>query len=613
MKYKGYTGKILTVDLTARKIESLPLSERLAEDYIGGGGIAVKIISQMLKPGMDPLDESNPLVIMTGPLTGTVVPWSGRHCIAAISPLTGIWGEAYAGGTWGRELKKAGFDGIIITGKAEQPVFLKIINDNVTVEDAKRFKGKDTCETEALLKEECGGNAKVAAIGAAGEHLVRFAAIVHEGPVARTAARCGVGAVMGSKNLKAIVVKGKEAVEVAERKRLLQSIRRALPELVTDAEHRLKKARAVFSMFVRDGRPGVNNWRDGHLQGFEASLLKEIELHVREAKPYLCAGCRIGCVESNISSGQRETVWEVIAPLGSQCGITDMHYVKKAYEVCNRHGIDSISAGGVISFAMECFEEGILTEEDTDGIRLTFGNGDAMLAMLEKICRREGFGSILAEGTRGAARLIGARAEQFALEVKGLEIPAHDPRSHNFFALTYATDNRGAHHISVLNPGIEGSDLLNDEAVRFDAKGTAEMVVRRQHYSNIMNSLLLCMFSQIGFAQYYSPEGYAGITAKEVSEWFNLATGMDKDFQSLMLSGERMFNLKHQINLKRGLDPASDTLPPRFFSQKRGQGSAAGHLPPIKEMVKDYYRIRGWEASGKIKAGKLKALGLEEL
>jgi len=613
MKYKGYMGKILKVDLTERRVESLPLSEKLAEDYIGGGGIAANIISKMVREEMEPLDDKNPLVFMTGPLTGTIIPWSGRHCVASISPLTGMWGESYAGGTWGKELKKAGFDGIVVTGKADEPVYLKIINQTVTIEDASTLKGKDTYETDALLKKYCGGRAKVAAIGEAGENLVKFAAVIHEGPAARTAARCGVGTVMGSKNLKAIVVKGQGKIEVAEREKLIKSIKNALPELVTDTEHRLRKARAVFSMFVDDGRPGVNNWRDGELKGFKESLLKEIERHVSEAKPYLCAGCRVGCVESNVRSGERQTVWEVIAPLGSQCGITDMNYVRKAYELCNRHGIDSISAGGVISFAMECFEEGIITEEDTDGIRLTFGSGDAMLTVLEKVCRREGFGSVLAEGTRKAARLIGAGAEKFALEVKGLEVPAHDPRTHNFFALTYATDNRGAHHISVLNPRVEGSDLIDLEPFRCVADGTAAIVVRRQNYSNIMNSLLICMFCEVGFAQYFSPTDFQGMTAKEVTEWFKLATGMGKDFRSLMRSGEKMFNLKHMINLKLGLDPASDSVPERFITVKRKQGSASEHLPQIKEMVEDYYRLRGWEESGKVEAEKLKELELEEL
>lgn len=613
MKLKGYTGTILKVDLTERSVVSTPLSEKLAEDYIGGGGIAAKLISETVTSGMDPLDKNNPLIFMTGPLTGTIIPWSGRHCVASISPLTGLWGESYAGGTWGRELKKAGFDGIVVTGKAERLVYLKIMDHTVTIEDASPLKKKDTYETDVILRKQCGEKAKIAAIGEAGENLVKFASVIHEGPAARTAARCGVGAVMGSKNLKAITVMGSGDVEVAEKERLIKSIKDTLPELVTDTEHRLKKARTVFEMFIEDGRPGINNWRDGELKGFREALLKEIERHVKETKPYLCAGCRTGCVESNTSSGVRQPVWEVIAPLGSQCGITNMEYVKRAYEICNRHGIDSITAGGVLSFAMECFEQGIITEKDTDGLKLTFGNGDAMLSMLEKVCRKEGFGAVLAEGTRNAARQIGRGAGKFSLEVKGLELPAHDPRSHNFFALTYATDNRGAHHISVLNPRYEGSDLIDLEPLRFVSEGTAEIVVRRQNYSNLINSLLLCMFCEIAFAQYYTPTEFQGLTAKEITEWFNLATGDERDFNSLLHAGEKTFNLKHLINLKLGFDPASDTLPDRFTTAKRKPGPASEHLPQIKEMVKDYYHHRGWEASGRIKSEKLKELGLSEL
>ena len=613
MKYKGYTGTILKVNLTERKIGSIPILEKLADDYIGGVGIAAKVISGMVKQDIEPLDESNPIVFMTGPLTGTIIPWSGRHCIATISPLTGIWGEAYSGGTWGKELKKAGFDGIVLTGKADQPVYLKIIDQKVIIEDATALKGKNTYETEALLRKYCDGKAKVAAIGAAGENLVKFAAVIHDGPAARTAARCGIGAVMGSKNLKAIAVKGNGNVDVADKERLIKSIKEVMPELVKDPEHRLKKANTVFSMFIDDGRHGVNNWRDGELEGFKESFLKEVEHHVREGEPYLCAGCRTGCVESHVSSGERQTVWEVAAPLGSQCGISDMKFVQKAYEICNRYGIDSISAGGVISFAMECFEEGIITEKDTDGIRLTFGNGDAMLAMLEKICKREGLGSILAEGTRRAAPLIGTGAEKLAIEVKGLEVPAHDPRAHNFLALAYATENRGAIHTGAADPKIEGFDLLDMESVRFATHGTAEMVVRGQNYAGILNSLVICAFSHAGYAQYYSALGFPGITAEETTNWFNLTTGIEKDFDSLMLSGERIFNLKRLINLKLGLNPVSDSLPERLATVKRKKGPAADYLPPIKEMVDDYYHLRGWDASGKIKAKKLEDLGLKEL
>lgn len=613
MKYKGYRGKILTVNLTEGTVAATPLSEKEAEDYIGGVGLAAHIASSMLSPGMDPLGEENPLIFMTGPLTGTIIPWSGRHCVATISPLTGIWGEAYAGGTWGKELKKAGFDGIVVTGKSDRPVYLKIIEETVTLEDATALKGKDTYETEMLVRRDCGIKVKVAAVGVAGEQRVRFAAVIHDGPAARTAGRCGVGAVMGSKNLKAIAVKGSASPELFNREGLAQSIHKVMPKMVNDPEHRLKKARAVFSMFMDDGRHGINNWRDGQLAGFKESFLKDIEKHVREGTPYLCAGCRTGCVESHVRDGERQNVWESVAPLGSQCGITDMNCVQKAYSLCNRHGVDSISAGGVLSFAMECFEEGIITAGDTDGLQLTFGNGNAMLAMLEKVCRKEGFGKVLAEGTRKAASLIGGGAEKYALEVKGLEIPAHDPRAHNFLALAYATDNRGAIHTGAADPRIEGFDLLDMASVRFATEGTAETVARGQDYGGLLNSLVLCAFSHAGYAQFHSDMGFPGITAKEVTRWFRLATGMEKDFDSLMESGERMFTLRRLINLKRGLDASQDTLPERLTKNTRKAGPAADHLPPIKELVSDYYRARGWNASGEIGKQTLDALGLNEL
>jgi aldehyde:ferredoxin oxidoreductase len=613
MKYQGYTGDILRVNLTEGTIATIPLSEKEAEDYIGGVGIAAHITSKMICPTTDPFGAGNPLIFMTGPLTGTIIPWSGRHCVATISPLTDIWGEAYAGGTWGRELKKAGFDGIVVTGKADRLVYLKVIDQTVTLEDATAFKGKDTYETEMLLRKDCDEQVKVAAIGVAGEQCVRFAAVIHDGPAARTAGRCGVGAVMGSKNLKAIAVKGSGSNELADKEGLVQSINDALPEMVNDPEHRLKKARAVFSMFMDDERHGVHNWRDGELARFKESFLKDVEKHVREGTPYLCAGCRTGCVESHVRSGERQNVWESVAPLGSQCGITDMDCVQKAYSLCNRHGVDSISAGGVLSFAMECFEEGIITESDADGLQLTFGNGNAMLAMLEKVCRKEGFGKVLAEGTRKAAALIGGGAEKYAIEVKGLEVPAHDPRAHNFLALAYATDNRGAIHTGAADPKIEGFDLLAMANVRFATQGTAETVARGQDYGGLLNSLVLCAFSHAGYAQCNSAIGFPGITAKEVTRWFRLATGMEKDFDSLMESGERMFTLRRLINCQLGLDPSLDTLPERLMKSTRNAGPAADHLPPIKELVSDYYRVRGWNADGVIKKQKLEALGLEEL
>lgn len=261
---------------------------------------------------------------------------------------------------------------------------------------------------------------------------------------------------------------------------------------------------------------------------------------------------------------------------------------------------------------MECFEAGLIDLNDMDGIELRFGNGAAMHAMLEKICKREGFGAVLAEGVKGAARHIGKGAEQYAIETKGLEVPAHDPRSHNFLALSYATSNRGACHCDAAEPRLENKPIENPEKFQFAVDGMAEKVVRGQNYAGIINALIICGFSNDSSAQSSSPSDFLGLTAKEVNVWFNLATGMDRDFESLMYSGEKIFNLKHLINLKCGYTPNSDTLHERFISLKRKSGPMANHLPQIKTMISNYYRVRGWEPNGQITTGKLKELGFEE-
>ena len=611
MTYKGYTGRLLQVDLTKRTVAVRETPDRMAEQHIGGVGFAAALMDEMVPAKTDPFAPEAPLFFMAGPLTGTMAPWSGRHCVAALSPLTGIWGEAFAGGTWGATLKKAGIDGLIITGRADRPVFLKVSDGTATIQDAAFLQGRDTVATESEIRRCCGDAFRVSAIGPAGEKLVRFASVMSDGPAARAAGRCGMGAVMGSKNLKAIAVAGSKPVGVAHADKLTRSIREFLPQMVKTPEHCAAKASRVFTMFVRDGRHGVNNWRDGDLPGFEQSLLREIDEHAFHERPYQCAGCPTGCVESNVDkAGKRLNVWESIAPLGSQCGITDMAVVQQAYDLCNRYGADSISAGGVISFAMECFAEGLITLKDTGGIDLSFGNGQAALAMLEKICRREGFGAVLAEGVRGAAALIGGNAERFAIEVKGLEAPAHDPRAHNFLALAYATDTRGANHTGAADPGVEGFDIMDMQAVRFSVEGTGQTVARGQNYATVLNSLVLCAFSHAGYAQYYSADGFTGVTARQVVQWLNLATGMEHDFASLMLAGERTYAVKHRVNLRQGCGPSADRLHERFAGRRRGCGPAADHLPPVGIMMEDYYRARGWQADGTLTEAKLKELGL---
>lgn len=610
MKYKGYTGKLLYVDLSNRNIDTRPITDTMAEDVIGGVGLATRIIAQDTQDWLNPSDAGNPFIVMTGPVSGTIVPWSGRHCVSAISPLTGMFGEAYAGGTIARELKRAGYDGIVVTGKADQLVYLRIHDEIVSLEDARQLAGVDTYEIERLLQKKCGKQAKVLSIGLAGEKQVKFACVMNDGPAGRAAARCGLGAIMGSKNLKAIVVSGNKEVPLADRESLMQAINNILPKIITDPSHRLKKDQFIYAHFIESGRNSVHNWRDGVLKGFKEAVLKETEKHVYKSLAYHCIGCRTGCVESHVGKEGRLLHWEAFAPLGSQCGFTDMNCVQRAFTLCNKHGVDSISAGGVISFAMECFEEGLIGLEDTDGIELRFGKGEAMLGMLEKVCKREGFGAVLAEGVREAARLIGKGAEKYAVETKGLEVPAHDPRSLNYLALSYATGNRGACHCDANDPQLEKDIYKDPQNFPFAVDGMAEKVVRGQNFTSVVNSLAMCLFCTKGKALSSMPGSFVGLNEHDIIEWVNLATGMDWNLSALMKSGERIYNLKHLINLKCGYDSSSDTLHERFLTLKRKPSPFADHLPPIKQLVLDYYQVRGWNRDGTIKADKLKALDL---
>jgi len=610
MTFYGYTGKLLWVDLSRNEIFIKELDVNDTEQFIGGSGIGAKILYNEIDSKTDPLSPQNPLIFMTGPLTGTPVPWSGRHALVSLSPLTGICGESYCGGTWGSELKRAGFDGIVIQGKADRPVYLWIKNGRAEIRNSFFIWGKDTYEVDELIKKETDERASITSIGPAGENLVRIACVMADGKAGRAAARCGFGAVMGAKNLKAIAVRGDGKLQVCEDEKLRESIKKCMPNFIHDKEHMLSKIRYVFNGFVDDGRHGVNNWRDGELAEFKEKLLEEEEGHIKNGKPYLCRHCYTGCVESNMMGESRATVWEVLAPLGSQCGITDMSVIRKAYELCNRYGIDCISAGGTVSFAMEAFEKGIITKNDADGMDLHFGKAESMLELLKKIAMKKGIGEILSQGAKKASEHFGEKALKLAIHSKGLEIPAHEPRSHNFLALTYATDNRGASHVSASNPRASQEDSVDLMKIRFDSKGIGKMVVRRQNYTSILNSLVLCIFSQAGYAQYFTPKDFPGISANDVAEWFKYVTGKEIGLEEFLLTGERIFNLKRLINLKRGISGKDDTLSERLLKEKRGAGPAGENLPPLGTMLEEYYASRGWDEDGKPTKEKLEELGL---
>lgn len=611
----GYAGRILRIDLTDGKILKWEADESLLRRFIGGSGLAAKILFDETEPGVDPLSPENPLIFMTGPVTATRVPLSGRFQVVSKSPLTGIYGESDSGGRWGPELKKAGFDGIIIIGRASKPVYLWISDQDVELRDAGHIWGLDTYETDRAIRDETDERAVVSCIGPAGEKLARIAGIFCDGKHGRAAARCGLGAVMGSKRLKAISVHGTGSVETADPEALEKSVKEMAPSIVENAKnmHDYGTSGGMRAIEYLGDLP-VKNWLLGSWEEGAEKLSGQTMAKTILSGRYYCSGCIVGCGrEVSFESEKYGRVegagpeYETLAMLGANCLIDDLEAVAKANELCNRYGLDTISTGAVIAFAMEAYEHGLISDEETGGICLTWGDADAMLSMIEKIGRREeGLGWLLGEGVKKASEKIGGLSVEFAIHVKGLELPAHDPRAHYSQGLSYATSNRGACHLQSLSHIFERSVTLPDlgfsevqERHSLDRKD--ELVAKAQNLMCMLDSLKVCKFILFG-----------GVKPSTLVDWLNWATGWSMDLEEFMRTGERIYNLKRLYNVREGISRKDDTLPPRILIHKRGEGGAAEALPPLGELISRYYRYRGWDELGIPTEERLKELGLEE-
>ena len=618
MTYKGYSGKILRVDLSKKSVEARGFTEAFCEDYIGGVGFAAKIIADGVQNWQKPLDEQNPLVFMTGPITGTMIPWSGRHCLAGISPLTGLWGEAYSGGTFARELKRAGYDGIVITGKADKLVYLKVQDDTATIEDATKFAGVDTYEIEGLLRKECGDKAKVAAIGIAGENLVRFACVINDGPAGRAAARCGLGAVMGSKNLKAIAIRGTGTVDIASE----QKLKRALKVMRKE----MKNSPVLYPFFSKYGTSrGVNNhsgkgifpaknWTaTGEFApleklGFEARLPQKVG-------QTSCAGCPVGCGQLNLAkTGDYAGIlaegpeYETVYAYGGQTGVDDLDSIIAADRLSDEFGLDTLSAGVTIGFAMELFERGILTPEDTGGMELTFGNHRAMVKLLQMMTYREGLGALLADGVKVAAKKIGRGSEQYALHVKGLELPAYDVRGAKSHGLNYATSFNGADH----NRGYAIQEIFGVPvpfpADRFTIEDKGKLTKWNQDVRTATcDSPTMCAF--------ILDMALAPIALQNTADLMEAVTGVSYTPEEVMKVGERINNVARAFNVREGFIRSDDTLPERILTEPLKEGASKGHYiskEELETMLDEYYSARGWaQETGVPTRKKLVELGLE--
>ncbi len=613
---KGYTGRMLRVDLSRGKVEVGSVDKNIYRSFIGGSGLAAWVMFNETHARTPALSVENPLVFTTGPFTGTSIPTSGRHSIASLSPLTGIWAESDVGGTWGFNLKRAGFDGIVVSGASPTPVYIWIHDHRAEIRDASFLWGKDTFKTHAALRKHTDPRASVSCIGPSGERLVRLASIMHDGPHARAAGRCGLGAVMGFKKLKAIVAFGNEEPEISDKTHLMRVIRAIVPDMVklTEDIRRYGTSGAVEALEEMGDLP-LKNWTQGRWQKGAARISGTAMRDTIYSGDYACKTCVIECgKEATISQGKYAGVssaaaeHETVGTLGALCLVDDLEAISYANELCNRFGIDTISTGGAIAFAMEAYEKGIISGKDIDGLDLTWGNADAMVEAVRRIGAHEGrLGRLLGEGVRSAASRIGMNAEEFAVHVKGLELPAHDPRCFGSLAVGYATSNRGACHLQAYSHPLEGWITLpglgyENSLDPHEDEGKGEMVAILQNLMCMFDALKLCKFSLFG-----------GLRVHHMVEFFPLVSGLNIDLKEFMRTGERIFTLKRLFNCRRGIGRKDDFLPSRLLTLPRGEGGAGNYLPNLGKMLNEYYQARGWDVSGVPTGAKLREMGLDDL
>jgi aldehyde:ferredoxin oxidoreductase len=610
-----HRGKILDVNLSTGAVKTTKIEEDVLRKFIGGSGLAAKLFFDRVPPDVDPLSDKNVLFLMAGPLSGTNFPTSSRLVAAFKSPQTGIWGQASAGGSFAAEMKKAGYDGITISGMSSKPVYLVIEDDRVEIKDAADLWGRDCYETTDILKERHGAKADVLEIGPAGEKLVKFASVLNGkwGFISR----CGVGTVMGSKKLKAVVVRGTGKVEPASpeeyakiRKTVLGKIKEGIqPQTIAEAG-----TAVAFEVYAIMGILPVKHFTVGDGSPYGPKLSGGTITAQYMTKRHACFTCPIACKRAvKVAEGPYATEegagpqYETVASFGSALQIDDLAAVLKMGETANRYGLDSMSCGGTIAFAMECFEKGIITSKDLDGGQLRWGNPDDVLAMIAKIATRKGFGDVLAEGSRSAAKKIGKDAESCTAEIKGLEMPQYDPRATHGHGLSFMTSNRGACHVASTIGYVEQNWVFtwSDAGITggYDpkaAEGKGELNVTCENIEMLSNSATMCRF------------GLMAIGITDLAEALKATTGFDYDLDEIMECGGRIWMLQRGLNNIMGVTAADDRMPKRILIPHT-DGPVAGSVPDVELMLKEYYMARGLDANGRPLKEKLDKLGLSAL
>ena len=603
----GYNSKALAVDLTRQESHWQPLDADVLRRFIGGTGLGAYLLYTHCPPGVEPLAPENPLIFVTSPLVGSRLTTSSKFAVLTKSPLTGFIGDSLSSSFMATELKKAGCDALIITGRSEYPCLLSIDDGEVDFLDAAGLMGMSTLETERAVKRWLGHRTRVACIGPAGENLVRFASVTNDG--GRQAARTGPGAVMGSKNLKAIAVRGTHAVPVYDGDALNEIgadlTRRSLGPATE--KYRTLGTMANVSVFNSLATLPTRNFRQSTFA--DADCVSAEQFHESNfVKNAHCANCTIGCEKILVTSDNGKKAkgrmeYESAFALGPLVGVADGNTVIRASTLCDELGMDTISVGATIAWAMECFERGLLTLEDTDGLDLRFGSGDELLECIRLIAERQGIGDLLAEGSLRAAQIVRQGTDAWAMQVKGLEMPGYEPRSLKTMALGLAVSTRGACHNRSSAYEADFSAQVNRlEADERRGRITAD----GEDFSAVLDSLIWCKFLRKAFDDLY----------EESAEIYRHITGWDMTSDELQLAGERINNLKKAFNIREGWAREDDTLPQRVFDETLPTGVAKGVGLSRREldmMIDGYYRARGWREDGTIPDDKLRELDLDDV
>jgi aldehyde:ferredoxin oxidoreductase len=604
----GYIGRILFVDLSIGKIWEENPGESLYRDFFGGYGIGARITFSRQKARTDPLGSEAILGFVAGLLTGTRALFASRYVVIGKSPLTGTWGDANSGGDFGPRLKFSGYDAVFFSGTSPEPVYLFIDNGKAQLRQAGHLWGKDTAETEAMFKAELGNDISIASIGPAGESRSLIAAIINNG--GRAAARSGLGAVMGSKRLKALVARGQQKVPVVDEDGLEAARQSYAGKLGGDVEALKKFGTCAFmATLVNIGDAPVKNWGGTALDFPTVAAISDQSVVSLQKRKYGCWGCPVACgglmkagSEYNYPEGAHKPEYETLASFGSMCLNDNIESIVMLNKICNLYGLDTISAGSAMAFAIENFENGIITTKDTDGIELRWGNHRAIVAMTAKMAKREGFGAVLADGVKKAAERIGKGAEAFAIHVQGQEVPMHDPKRYAQLTIAYL-DSTPARHTRGSYSFRPTSGLEYPAYDRNSMAGRGPASKMGSDLFHAISCLGLCMF------------GVSFMPASAITDFLNLTTGWNFTIEDVLKTGERVANIRQAFNIREGVGISDYKIPGRVSGNPPLQaGPTAGRSADVETLRRDYLAARGWDTtSGKPSHEKLLDLRLDDI